>query len=261
MIFAGLGVLVLVVVGFKLATAKEKVDKKTNCPDQIVRESVFVLDRSSTIAEQTKDEIRARITRIINVKVKEGERITFYEVNDSAYTELKPLSINYEGKDFCKPKVEVSALTENQELTRKRYNAKIKALLDMDHLKNRGRETKSPVAQVIFDVSLSEHMENKHVSFYLFSDMMENSKDISLYGCQDGKDAVEKYTSERAGRALRPTFKNISHFEVHRIPTKSTSEVISCRNYFWNWFFGDIQQSDEVIEPFNPKDLFKDLPG
>lgn len=260
-IFGGLGVLIAVVLLFKFATAKEKVNKHTNCPKQIIRESVFILDRSSTIAEQTKNEIQARIRKLINEKVHEGERITFYEVNDRAYTELKPLIINKEGLDFCKPKLDVNDLVENQSLATKRYESKIKTLLEMEHLKNRGTLSSSPIAQVIFDVSLSQHMNNRFISFYLFSDLMENSKEVSLYGCHDGKTAVSQYVSSRTGRAQRPSFKNISHFEIHRIPTKNSSQVISCRNHFWNWFFGDIQKSEEVTETLNPNDLFKDLPG
>lgn len=260
-IFAGLGILILIVVVFKLLTSKEKVDRVTNCPEHIVRESVFVLDRTSPIPEQTKEEIRARIIRIINDKVEVGERITFYEVNEKAYNELKPLALSSRGSEFCKPRQEVNALVENQDLTRKKYDAKIKALLSSEVLKSRGSESKSPIAQVIFDVSLSQHMSNQSVSFYLFSDLMENSKDLSIYGCKNKEAAVSAYKTARIGRQLRPSFKNIKHFEIHRVPTHTTSEVVTCRDYFWNWFFGDIQDSQEVTEGRKFGDLYQDLPG
>ena len=254
-----LGVIVAFFFIIRLVLNPEKYDSVTGCPTKILRSTVFILDKSSQIAEQTRNEIISRIERIIAEKVQTGEKVSFLEVNDSAYEELKPLKINDTLDYFCKPKSDAdNKLTENSELIKARYKKRIKSILSNEFLKDLGGNSKSPIAQVVFDAVLSQNMNAENVSLYLFSDLMENSKDVSLYGCTDGKTAVNDYRASRSGRVERPVFRKIANIQIHVIPEKIPSDTMKCRDHFWNWFFGDMEFSKENNEPSL---IWSHLPG
>lgn len=280
-IFAAMGVF-LITVGIFMVTKKPKnEDRRTGCPNKITRETVIVLDRSSEVSLQTKEEISNRIKNIIDRKVQVGERITIYEVNDDAYTNLRSIDLSGKGLDFCKPRDKAeNALIDNVSLVHTIYESRIKKILASEVINSRGKDSKSPIAQVVFDASLSKHMlvdkkfdKDKRVSFYLFSDLMENSKDLSVYSCSNGENAISKFKQSRMGRTsasdsgladkdalARPMFKNIANFEVHLVPTHQSEGTLKCRNKFWNWYFGILEFSEDV-----PKEdqqlIITSLPG
>ena len=154
LLFAGMGLLVLTVFIYKATNKKEEINRITNCPRDIKRETIIVLDKSSILSTQTQDAISARIEKILKDRVQVGERVTFYEVNDEAYINLHPLAVTESGKEFCKPKVTAeNGLTENSDLIEARYLNTVKKLLASEKLKGPSKESKSPITQVVHDVA------------------------------------------------------------------------------------------------------------
>lgn len=276
LIFKILGCVVAGIVIYYFTKPKNDIDRRTFCPPEINRETVIVLDRSSEVSKQTQAEITERIKNIIYKKVQVGERITFYEVNDNAYTNLSPIDLQGNGLDFCKPKDRgENMFVENDSVIHRMFEEKIKKIVNSPLINNKGAESKSPIAQVVFDASLSRFMlidkkfdKDKKVSFYLFSDLMENSKDVSLYNCSNSESAISKFKVNRAGRysasdrpfdgkegTTRPIFRNIANFEIHLVPTHQAESVLKCRDKFWLWYLGvlefaeDLPQEDKIVKP------------
>ena len=75
----------------------------------------------------------------------------------------------------------------------------------------------SPVAEVLTDLSASDVMQSSSTRLMVFSDMMQNSDNVSLYGCRDGLSAIAEYMigkadsqadcADRSTKVRRPTFR------------------------------------------------------
>jgi hypothetical protein len=112
----------------------------------------------------------------------------------------------------------------------------------------------SPVAEVLTDLSASDVMQSPSTRLMVFSDMMQNSGNGSLYGCRDGRSAIAAYKRSKSGSIERPTFRNTS-VELHLIPREGFDPaVVQCRMRFWTWFFGNNEGSGAGVE-------FLPLPG
>ena len=259
-IFASIGTIAILVMSVNIFFSREKVDRASGCPQKIKKASVFILDRSMLLAEQTRTEILSRIEKIIRDKVSPGEKLTFLEINDDAYMELKPLKLVKDLDSFCKPKSEAdNALTENPHLIRTRYKSQINEILKNEALKSKGGNSKSPITQVVFDAVLSQYVDAEERSLYIFSDLMENSKDVSLYNCSSGEQAVKTFRSSRSGRSERPILTKYGNVELHLMPISLSPEVLKCRTHFWKWFLGDLKFVDNRTVAF--EDLLFPLPG
>lgn len=250
----GLGLFAIVVAALVGAMAvnyslsgREKPDDR-NCLSDIARKTVIVIDRSDETPRQTVDEIAARISNYVSGSAQENELVAIYEVSEGARTELSPVF------SACVPRKDGNDLYEHRASIKKFYEKRFaKPLADA---LNRPATTSdsSPVAEVLTDLSASDVMQSTNTRLMVFSDMMQNSSNASLYGCRDGRSAIAAYKRGRSGSIDRPGFRNTS-VELHLVPREGLDPAaVQCRARFWTWFFGNNEGSGGGVE-------FRPLPG
>jgi hypothetical protein len=213
-------------------SARAKPDER-NCVAPISRKTVFVIDQSDAIPSQTITEIRNRALQTVANDVQANELVSVYLVSDEARTRLTAIF------SACKPEQQGSELTEDVKAIKRRFKENFQKPLEAALSLHPPKSVASPLAEVIVDLSLSDHLRAPDNRLVVFSDMMQNSSNTSLYQCADAKSAIANYREHRSGAVQRPTFKN-TDVRLNFIPREGVGpEVAACRTGFWSWFFGD----------------------
>jgi hypothetical protein len=213
----------------------------SNCLGTPDTNTVLVVDRSEGISTQTLDEIRSRALAFIVDSTVENERITVFAVNDSSKDSLVPLI------SLCRPPVSGSQLTQNVQSIQKQFRDKFKAPMDSALQLKPGNSPESPIAQALIDISRTRFLRGRRNTLLVFSDMLENTKAFSLYGCQTPKDVVARFRKSRLGGVERPSFVNTKVI-LNLIPRSTrTPTALECRDSLWVWFFGDDSGPDAGV--------------
>jgi hypothetical protein len=77
---------------------------------------------------------------------------------------------------------------------------------------------------------------------------MEDTPTISLNACRRGEEGVAKYKESRRGALERPQFGNTAVM-LNVIPKAGmTREAFNCRNYFWRWFFSNVEGKQAQVD-------------
>ena len=214
---------------------------ETGCARTVPGKTVFLIDHSEAITTQTQDAIKKRAGNFIEDEVAEGELVSVFYLNDLAAKKLTPKF------QHCKPPKTGNPLYQKRKKIADTFRESfLEPLADALSAPIMGSDT-SPIAQAIIDVSLSESLQNTpKATLIIFSDFMENTPALSLYKCQAPGEAIETWKKHNKGATLdatgRPTFKRLrvqAHYIPRRFQPNDSTEAISCRNTFWNWFLGN----------------------
>ncbi len=244
------GVLILLLIAFAAnysLSGKQRPDD-LNCVSPITRKTVVVIDRSDKTPRQTVDEVAARIRNYVSEQAQENELISIYEVTAGATTSLSPVF------QSCVPRKDGNDLYEHRRSIQKFYENKFVKPLSEVLTRPATTSESSPIAEVLTDLSASEAMRSQSTRLMVFSDMLQNSRNGSLYGCTNAREAISTYRTNKSGSIVRPEFKNTA-VELHLIPREGLpSAAVQCRSGFWTWFFGDSSGDGSGLD-------FKPLPG
>lgn len=242
------GILIVVLLAASLYFKPKPLDEN-GCGPEPYGKSVVLIDASDDVTAQTQKEIIVRVKNAITNKVKDGELVSVFTVNEMSKKSLVPLFA------YCKPKRSGNELTENNRMLERNYVKKFEQPLEAAVRSPMQGSKQSPIAQSLIDLSLSNFMRSeKKANLLIFSDLMEYTDKFSLYGCTSGTKAVSDFRESRGAAIARPTFHNVD-VELNIIPRPETSATAGqCRNHFWTWFFGDNAGSDAQLTP-------SDMPG
>lgn len=245
---AGVCVLTLAAIAANYSlSGKEKPDEQ-NCVSPVIRKTVIVIDRSDDTPAQTIAEIGARVRNYINGSAQENELISIFEVSSQSATALKPVFSS------CVPRKDGNDLYEHRAAIQKFYKVHFEKPLEAALQRPASTSDSSPIAEVISDLSASDAMRSPASHLMVFSDMLQNSGNGSLYGCTSGETAIAEYRRRKSGSIERPTFSNTS-VELHLVPRDGLPPAaVQCRAQFWTWFFGDNSGTGAGVE-------FRPLPG
>ncbi|MFC3442168.1 hypothetical protein ACFOKF_13405 [Sphingobium rhizovicinum] len=243
MLIAAVVVLLVLIVAYNMhLTSRPKPDARS-CIAPVVRKSVFVLDQSDSIPEQTSVEIMRRIREAIDKDVQENELVTIFQVTDEARTALRPIF------NKCKPKRDGNELTENARMIQKKFQSEFIEPLDEALSNPPPKSSTSPIGEILIDLSLTGFLSGENNRLFVFSDLMQNSNNSSLYACQSADQAIAQFRAKRTGAVERPTFRNTA-VSLNFIPREGiTQTALACRNGFWNWFFGDTEGPNASVTP------------
>lgn len=243
-----------VIISHKVWNDKqEKPNAKDYCFETIQNKVAIVIDKTDLIPVQTQGEIVIRSLAAIQKHTKVGDLVTVYEITQDSLSSLKPVF------RMCRPQSgsDVSAFDSNvNKVDRKFKNIFEKPLLDVLS-KNTGQAQNSPIAEAIADINLSDAMRDAEQGrILLFSDLMQHSSNVSTYKCQNAEIPIAQFRKSRQGSVEpRPLFKN-TYVELHVIPRLGISELeAKCRATFWNWFFGNMEASENAEIGLSPVDL------
>lgn len=224
---------VVVLIGIKASLNGSRTPDAFNCLGTPDTNTVIVFDRSEGTSEQTLREMRSRALTFIKDSTRENERITVFTVSDLSKNSLVPLI------SLCRPPASGNALVTNVKAIQKRFHDRFEAPLDTALNLEPGNAPESPLAQAIIDISRTSYLRGKRNTLLVFSDMLENTKEFSLYGCNNPRDVVARFRQSRLGGVVRPSFVN-TRVVLNLIPRAAPSPTsIACRDALWVWFFGD----------------------
>jgi hypothetical protein len=178
--------------------SKPKADAN-NCILPINKKSVFFIDQSDSIPSQTSTEIVRRILNIVSSDVSSNELVTIFQITDASRAHLEPIFSK------CKPARDGSELTENVRLIRKRFTEEFEKPLKVALATPPPKADTSPIGEVLIDLSLTDYLRGDVNRLVVFSDLMQNTKNISLYRCTGSKQAIADFRAHRAGAVERPT--------------------------------------------------------
>jgi hypothetical protein len=240
-----IAVIVLAAVG--LIIARTVISRRPrpgpdNCIGTPDSSTVLVFDRSEGISRQTLDEMKARAIAFIRDNVRVNERVTVFTVDDSSTYSLRPLV------SVCRPRRTGSELTENTRLLQRQYEQRFEQPIDSALSMIAGDGRRSPIAQALTDISLSQYLGRSKNALLVFSDLLENTDRYSLYRCEAAGRVIQEFRKSRAGARERPSFRN-THVYLHVIPRLDyPEEVWRCRDTLWLWFFGDNEGPDAAVD-------------
>lgn len=244
----GYAVIAAVVLGFVgliflnyVLSNKGSTDER-GCTGSVTYKTAILIDRSDETPLQTIDEIISRTLRAVEADVRENELISIFKITDSAQTSLKPVFV------ACKPKSDGNELYENRKTIQNKFRDEFLKPLKLALAEPANISESSPLAEVITDLSLSEYLDSEKARLIVFSDMMQNSNNLSLYACQSRQEAVAYFREQRAGALERPSFKNLQVI-LHVVPREGMARpTVQCRDGFWAWFLGDNEGNDAGVD-------------
>ena len=248
LLIAGVVVLVLVALTFSYEQSnKPRLDGRS-CPASIARSTAIVIDRSDDTPSQTLDEILARTKRFVTETAQQGELVSLFEISGASRTSLKPMF------SACVPQRDGNDIYENRRKIQRTFSETFAKPLEALLAANPTKSDSSPISEAVIDLSASEYMSAPVNRLIVFSDMLQNSDNASLYGCTSRKTAIDAFRQHRAGAIERPSFRN-TVVELNVIPREGLGkETVTCRDGFWAWFFGDNEGADAGL-------TLKMLPG
>lgn len=224
---------VAVIVFLALRDANRQPAGPDNCIVPVKAKTVILIDRSDAITEQGAEEIVRRSLDFVRDNVGVNERVSIFEVTDVSERSLKPRF------SVCKPPATGNRLNEDKRAIEKKFVKSFQKPLE-EALRLAAAESKaSPISEALIDLSLSDYLRAERSNLIVFSDLLQNSGNTSLYGCSSGSMAIAEFRAHRAGAMERPAFRNTAVF-LNIVPREGLGHaVVQCRDGFWTWFFGD----------------------
>lgn len=245
----GLAIVALVVVGFFalvtafFVTSSREKPNELGCLSAIPAKTAILVDRSDNTPLQTVDEIRSRIRKIVVEDVREGELVSIFLVTNEAERALRPIF------SACKPQESGNIIYEDERRIAENFERGFMQPLEAAVAEEPNRSEVSPVAEVLTDFHSSQYLDGEANRLVVFSDLMQNSENLSLYGCLDGPGAIETYSMNRAGAISRPKLRNTA-VSLNIIPRQGLdARTVKCRDIFWLWFFGDNEGELASVTP------------
>ncbi|WP_323810211.1 hypothetical protein [Sphingobium baderi] len=243
MLIAAVVAILGLIVAYNMRLASRPKPDAQSCIQPVSKKTVFVLDQSDTIPEQTSIEIVRRIREAIAKDVQENELVTIFQVTDASRTSLRPIFTK------CKPKQDGNELTENKRFIQKAFQEEFMHPLEDALSHAPPKSSSSPIGEILIDLSLTGFLSGEENRLYVFSDLMQNSSNASLYACRNADQAISEFRSKRAGAVERPSFHNAA-ISLNFIPREGIPRsALDCRNGFWNWFFGDTDGPNASVTP------------
>ena len=220
-------------IGVKFSLDRTPKAGPDNCVGEPVANTVFLLDFSEQVPVQTHDEIVARAMAHVRDRVQVNERVSVFTITALSKKELTPVVA------LCRPAEGGNRAIEDVRAIRKRFQEKFERPLRATLATVPGDSDESPIAQALIDISLSQYLRGPSNSLLVFSDMLENTPQFTLYHCASPSTAVARFRESRRGALERPHFQNTS-VVLNVVPRLNQSrDTLACRDALWAWFFGD----------------------
>jgi hypothetical protein len=233
MLIAAVCVGVVILLGAKVALDHKVKRGPDNCLPVTDRQTVVLVDHSEVVTDQTREEIVARAMHHILQNVKVDERVTIFSVSATTQSSLKPVD------SLCRPPDDGNRAVENVATIKKLFVHNFEERLRKALSEPISDSNRSPIAQAITDISLSQYLRGSANTLLVFSDMLEHTEKFSMYTCRTPDRVTSMYRDSRVGAKERPEFKNTA-IALNIIPRlKVSRESLQCRDKFWPWFFGD----------------------
>ena len=210
------------------------------CAGPITANAVVLIDHSEAMTPQTMAEMESRVLQYARLEAVDNERFTLFTLDANSGKDMRPLA------SLCKPRSTGNRLIEDVrplEKNRKLFEDRLSKLLRL----RPSDSPASPLAQSLIDFSLSQYLRGTTNTLLVFSDLLENTPEFSLYSCSSESEAISQFRKSRVGAIERPTFLN-TKVRLNVIPRFDIDpDALKCRDRFWLWFFGDNQGENTSV--------------
>jgi hypothetical protein len=232
-LFAVIGTFVAIILTAVWLQSSKPTPDAENCIGKVTRSTVILLDHSERISTQTQDEIIARVNNHIANSVKLNERVSVFALSEDSKNRLAPLMT------ACMPENQGNGFTDNKRLVLKDFQEKFELPLRAAISSPIQGSTQSPIAQAIADLSASRYLKSEVNTLIVFSDMIENSNRLTMYGCTSPDSIIQTYRENTKGSIERPEFQSTT-IKINMIPRTDLGRTVhQCKDKFWPWFFGN----------------------
>jgi hypothetical protein len=202
------------------------------CGDRVDSELTVLVDLPASLGESAQLEIRARLKRLIEVTHAGVRRTNIFATLHGPGDAGRPIL------SVCTARPALTWL-----LPLRRIDPHIQAAI-MGAVFNYGDPSEArhvPLSQVMSDISSSQFLRAPANKLVVISAMVEQSSGLNLRACEDVDETIRTYREARAGGVQRPVFRNTA-IELDVVPDSGvTRAVATCRERFWNWYFGDAE--------------------
>lgn len=232
-LIAGVILVLIAVFAFKISQDSKPKAGSDNCVGEVSANTAVVVDHTERISDQTRDEIINRTMAHIMQNAKLNERISVFTISDLSKKSLRPLV------SLCRPPEDGNRAIEDVRAIQKKFKDNFEKPIRNALINSPDNTKESPIAQALTDISLSQFLRGKSNTLLIFSDMLENTEQFSLYRCKSATSVISQYRESRRGAKERPDFIN-TKVVLNLIPRMNQSaSTLKCRDALWLWFFGD----------------------
>lgn len=202
------------------------------CGDHIDSELNVLVDLPGSLGESARLEMQSRLARQIEATHAGVRRTNIFATSRDLGDAGRPL------RSICTARPPLTWL-----LPVRRIDPEIRARIvgaAFDSAPT-GPASHAALSQVVSDIASSQFLRAPANKLVVFSTMVEQSPGFSLLACNDVNETIRSYREARAGGLQRPVFRNTA-IELDVVPDAGvTAAVATCRERFWNWYFGDAE--------------------
>jgi len=210
-------------------------NKKADCFADPSAKIAFLIDRSEPITTLQVREIHERIRKELG-SAPPNARVTVYHMTDRGFDASSVF-------EKCLPKLDINPIYEGDaKLARNKFNRFIEEVISSVKTADIKIELKSPIIETIDTIMTKSglnrdgtNLKRDQVSLHVFSDLIQNSSLVSLYGC-NGK--LSKNLADMDGISERlQRFSNdgaqITLHIVRRDHANPSIPSLICQRSFW----------------------------
>jgi len=240
--------IILGVVNFEASSEQEKIDPVTFCKrDKSSEITVILIDHTDIITTIQKAALENRLWDIVNATGK-NSKIKLYEVNNVNAKVLSPAI------DVCNPGNEndVNEFTGNKMLAHKKFEERFRKPLKviLDGILSKENATNSPIMGAVQSVAVTSFIGEEQAAekkrFILVSDLLENTKNYSLYKSEID---FENFKSSEHWKSIRSDLNNVD-VEIFFLRRNGADKFQNTNlRKFWINFF---EEQGAIVSRFLP---------
>jgi len=251
----------VVVAAIIAGAAYKNLTQLPDCKDNPSAKVIILIDQTDPVTSLQNDELKKRALSFLgNKKLKDGRLISDSSIDtpvnslvtlfyiSSNQKELKPLFSE------CRPpsEREVNSIEGDPKTAQRFYVKKFESPLSEFLKVGSQKENASPIAETLNSISRTAYFSGlgkgkPKTKILIFSDMIQHTEDISLYGCSSnpalttaGKNLISKLSNSYSGADIY----------IHQIiRTKSDSQQLpssQCIKQFWSNALGGSTVIEEL---------------
>lgn len=209
--------------------------KESDCFTEPSAKVAFLFDRSEPITALQLSEIRERVKQVLEV-AQPNSRVTVYHMTDRGFDPSSEFQ-------QCLPKRNVNPIYEgDQKLARNRFDKFVMDLVSSIKLEEIKIESRSPIVETIDTIMTksgisrdSGNLQRDQVSLHIFSDLIQNSDLVSLYGCKTNP-GIGLLNNSGIRERLQRFSKDSAMIVLHTIKRDQSNQSIPsslCLRRFW----------------------------
>jgi hypothetical protein len=252
------GIVVAAIIG---GAAYKNINKLPNCMDDPAEKVVILIDQTDPVSPLVNSEIKKRVLDFLgNKRVKDGRLKTDSIVDTPVNSLVTVFHIDSNQKDLkslysgCRPpsEREVNAMEGDPKTAQRHYIEKFQSKIEPFLEIGKQKDKASPIAETLYSISRTSFFsrpgkDKPRTKVLIFSDMVQHSEEISLYGCSGSPNLSP--SAHNLVNKLSNTYGSADVFINLIIRSKHDSQELpssQCLKQFWSQALGGSAVIEEL---------------